>query len=783
MFSKNFYGAGKEYCTYDKHVNAPYLRRTFELDKIPETASLKITSSGFYELYINGEKITKCPLSPYITNPDSVLVYDTYDLIPYLKSGENCIGIILGNGLVNCLGGFIWDFEKAPYRAAPSAAFYFEAKNGDKTVLSFEADENIKTHPSPILFDDLRSGVIYDARLEIPDWCKPGFDDKDWTPAIKADTLRGEPVDFDTDKLSFSEILDAVSFEQGKEQEIQVSDHKRPMPPSVHVMENDKQGYVYDFGKNSAGVPIFKIKGKPGQMIALQFSEYFRGGVYSYENTNTFYPDGYTQRDYYICRGDGSEETFMPPFTYHGAQYCTVIGAEKEQLDIDTVKFCVIHSDFVSRGDFDCSDRIASELQKAVRRSDLANFVYFPTDCPHREKNGWTGDASMSAEQFTLNFGVEKSLKFWMRLIRQSQRIDGAIAGIVPTSGWGYAWGNGPIWDSVIVELPYQTYKYRGDISMFKENADMVLRYLHYAAKKRNTRGLCAFGLTDWVQPGYDSANPTTPQVVTDTFMLVNICRKAGIMFAAAGLKAESDYAYSLMNEYRNAAREYLVDLNTMTALGETQCAQSAAIYYEIFDKAEIPEAGRRLVEIVHRANDVFDCGMLGVRLVFNVLADLGYADLAYKMITRSDVRGYGIWIEKFGISTLPESFEDTIDGFTTSLDHHFLGDISDFFITKIAGIRVNPKLDDANYVEIRPNFVKTLDSACTHYDTVSGKVSVSWKRSPDGTVSVSVDKPCAVRVNLFLPKGFVCTTPGFYRGKSALLNFSGVTEAKEYAL
>ena len=779
MFSKNFFGAGKEYCTYDKHVNAPYLRRTFVLESIPETASLKITSSGFYELYVNGKKITKCPLSPYITNPDSVLVYDTYDLKPYLSVGKNCIGLILGNGLVNCIGGFIWDFEKAVYRAAPSAAFYFEAKNGNETVISFEADEKIKTHPSPILFDDLRSGVIYDARLEIPDWCQPEFDDKDWKTAVRADTLRGEPVDFDTDKLKCSEILDAVKFEEGREQEIKIPAAKRAMPPYKTVMENDKHGFVYDFGKNSSGIPIFKIKGEPGQMIALQFSEYFRDGEYSYENINRFYPDGYCQRDYYICRGDGKEEIFVPPFTYHGAQYCTVIGAKKEQLDIDSVKFCVLHSDFDARGDFECSDRIANELQKAVKRSDLANFVYFPTDCPHREKNGWTGDASMSAEQFLLNFGAEKSLKFWMKLIRRSQRIDGAIAGIVPTAGWGYSWGNGPIWDSVITELPYQAYKYRGDLSLFTENADTVIRYLHYLSKKRDGNGLVSFGLTDWVQPGYDSENPTTPQVVTDTFMAVNICRKSGIMFKDAGMSEESGYAYALMNSFRNAAREHLIDFNTMTAFGETQCAQSAAIFYEIFDKAEIPEAGRRLVEIVHGADDHFDCGMLGLRLVFNVLAELGYAELAYRMIVRTDAPSYGIWIDKFGISTLPESFHSTIDGYTTSLDHHFMGDISNFFITKIAGIRVNPKLDNEKYVEIRPNFISALDNASAHYDTVSGRVSVSWKRGQGGTISITVDKPTGVSVNLFLPKGYSCTTQNTYKGKSALLNFSGSIECR----
>ncbi len=778
MFSSSFYGAGGKYCTYDEHVSAPYIRRTFEFDEA-DSATLTLTSSGFYQLFVNGKEITKCPLSPYITNPDSVLIYDTYDLMPYLKKGKNCMGFILGNGYINSIGGFVWDFEKVPYRAAPSVAFHLEAKKADKTVMSLEADSSMKVHPSAILFDDFRSGVVYDANLEIPGWSEPGFDDSDWKNAVRAETPRGAKMPFDTDLVVINETLKAVSITEGREQELARPEAKRVCPPAKKLIENDDHGYVYDFGVNCTGIPTLKINGKPGQTIALQFSEFYKDGEYSYENILRFYPDGYCQRDYYTCKG--GLETYTFPFTYHGARYCTVIGIEKEQATEDLVTYNVIHSDVETRGDFECSNVLVNRLQEIIRRSDLSNFVYFPTDCPHREKNGWTGDASMSAEQFTLNFGVEKSLKQWMRLIRASQRIDGAICGIVPTGGWGYAWGNGPVWDSVITEIPYQTYKYRGDLSIFKENADMIMRYLHYISTKRDGRGLISLGLGDWVHPGYPSGRQPTPRTVTDTFMCVEICRKAQVMFKACGMKAQSAFAEALREEIRNSARKYLVDLPKSRCYSNTQCAQALAIFYDIFDDEQKPEAYKVLLKLIHDAEDHFDCGMLGVRVLFHVLAQFGDAELAYKLITRTDAPSYGIFIDGFDCTSLPESWHKTIDGYTTSLNHHFLGDISNFFISHIAGIWVNPNVDNANYVEVHPNFIEELDFAAAHYDTPEGRVEVKWERREGSRVHLRVIKPKNVRAAIILPDHYSFVDHPDYRGHNFIENICGEIDCVKY--
>ena len=149
----------------------------------------------------------------------------------------------------------------------------------------------------------------------------------------------------------------------------------------------------------------------------------------------------------------------MPRFTYHGFRYVLVRGITKEQATPELLTYVVFHSKLEERGGFQCSDEIVNRLQEATRRSDLSNFYYYPVDCCQREKNGWTADAALSAEHMLMNLTVGNSYKEWMRNIAKAQNDAGAIPGIIPTGGWGFAWGNGPAWDNIIVYLPFYTYQ------------------------------------------------------------------------------------------------------------------------------------------------------------------------------------------------------------------------------------------------------------------------------------------------------------------------------------
>ncbi len=723
MLSDSFICATQEYSTYTRAVPAPYFRKSFRLDSLPGTCRITVCGLGFYELFINGRDITKGLCAPYISNPDHLVYYDSYDLLPYLSAGKNTVGILLGNGMQNAPGGQIWDFDDAPFRGSPRVAFAIEWEDSDGTQHLLQADETVKTASSPYLFDDLRCGCVYDARLEQSDWNLPDFDDAAWQTAKMAERPRGEKKLCQADAIVHIQTKQAISVTKRRLAPYQP---RCDVPPTPNpFMLPQREGWVFDFGENVAGVPVLKVSGEAGQQLDLQFAERINEkGELDYSNME-FYPDGYAQRDIYILNGKG-EETFSPLFTYHGARYCCVLGLKEEQVKPDMLTFEVCTSACVSRGGFSCSDETANTLQHMTRNSDLANFYYFPTDCPHREKNGWTGDANASCEQMLLNFAVEDSCREWLNNIRAAQLTDGRIPAIVPTDKWGYKGCNGPAWDAALVELPYRIYRYRGEKAIVEENADAIFHYLNFLSSIRTQKGTVSFGLGDWCPVTTVKA----PVELTDTLISMDICRKAAFLFGEIQRPLQQNFARSLYDELRAAARKHLIDFSTLTAVGACQTSQAAALYYGAFEEEEKPKAFERLLDFVRETQEHIDFGLLGQRVLFRVLAQFGYAQTAFRMIVRRDYPSYGHLVE-LGLTALPENFL-TCGSEVHSLNHHFMGDISAFFFRHIAGIQINPHGKDCREVAVRPNFVEPLQFAQAHYDTVVGRVAVKWERQED---------------------------------------------------
>ena len=179
LFSDKFIYAAPEYNDLTKFVPAPYFRKSFEVENTGEPCSITIGCGGFYRIWINGTEITKGIIAPYISNLDHTVYFDKYDLTGYLVKGKNTLGFMLGNGMQNNPGGKTWKFHISRLRSAPRFAFSIEI--GESVI---EADESVRTAPSPLYFDDLRCGERYDARNEINGWNLPSFDDSDWNNAI-----------------------------------------------------------------------------------------------------------------------------------------------------------------------------------------------------------------------------------------------------------------------------------------------------------------------------------------------------------------------------------------------------------------------------------------------------------------------------------------------------------------------------------------------------------------------------------------------------------------------
>jgi alpha-L-rhamnosidase len=350
-----------------------------------------------------------------------------------------------------------------------------------------------------------------------------------------------------------------------------------------------------------------------------------------------------------------------------------------------------------------------------------------------------------------LKFNVEKNLSEWFTSIRNAQRYDGNIPGIIPTTGWGFDWGNGPLFDSVIFNVPYYMYLYLGDTDIIKDNAIMMMRYLDFISKKRDERGLICYGLGDWCPVNKNCDDYDVPLEFTDSAMTMDSARKAALMFRAAGLENQAEFAEGLYYEMRDAIRSNLIDFNTMTVEGASQTGQAIALAFGIFDPAERSEAYTRLLEAVSEYDEHIHTGILGGRYIFHVLRDFGDADLAYHMITRKDFPSYGYWMEQ-GATTLWEIFHKDVNYYSTN--HHFWGDVTSWFVKTALGIRVNPNEDNPNHIDIEPYFISDMDSASGHYDSLCGKLEVKWIREGEN-VRFTVICPEGITGKIKLPFGF----------------------------
>lgn len=704
---------GTKYNTIDAHVNAPLFKRVFDCDD-NRNAKLSITAVGLYRLFLNGKELNKSYFAPCMSNPDQIVFRDVYDVENELKEKDNVLCVLLGNGFANSNDFGIWMNETAPYRTAPK--FALSINSGERLIV--ETDERFLAIDSPITFDDFRCGERYDARLEIDD------------------------VLCDTNISGFCESV-IVEKPQGEIVLNNVQPIALGKPQKASSIKNVKDGWFFDFGVNDTGVCRLQLADAvEGQRIDLFFAEDIDADgnldcrSISFDKTN---PD-YNQHDVYICKG--GKQTYVPSFTWHGFRYCLVKGLNAEQVSADAVTFLSTHSALSQTCDFYCDNKVVNKLVKLTLRSDISNFVFYPYDCPHREKNGWTADAALSAEQMLFTFDAKDSLEQWLLQIRHAQRVNGELPGIIPTAGWGFDFGNGPAWDSVLVELPYQIYRFYGDKKVVLDNASAIEKYFSYAETKLNDDGLANFGLGDWVQTyTKNEGDFETPVEITDTLTLIDIAKKTVKMFECVNLSANgiSDFAQRLLKSFR---AKYIVN-GKLTV--KTQTALAMALQTGVFLQNEASDTYGDLLNLIHGQGDHFRVGVVGYKYLFDTLATHGDADLCFKLITQKSFPSYGYWVEQHA-TTLWESFEEyriengkrvRVDGASRipSFNHHFWGGVLAWFYKNIGWLNVV----DSNEISIKPTFIDGVNAARIKYKREGTEASISWRRD-EKTANLVVD-------------------------------------------
>lgn len=687
---------------HDKdYPSAPMLRKSFTTQEKIQQARLYVSAAAYYKMTLNDQPVTSSHLNPGFTHYDKRNLYNTYDVTSLLHTGENVLSAVLGNGFYNEAAPVAtWSYEQARWRNRPRmiCEMHISYTNGEEQIIT--SDSSWKTATGPYAQNNIYSGDTYDARLAIAGWNKPGFDDSKWTNAIQVDA---------PSPLLISQNMPAIATEQ--------------FISPVNMRSFGDTVYVYDFGVNMSGVCTLSINGEKGTKVDLQHGELLKdNGRLEMRNLDIYYkplPGLAFQTDTYIL--DGEQGTFTPDFTYHGFQYVEVRSDRPVKLTKESLTAQFIHTAVPPVGNFSCSNELLNKIWKAANQSYLSNLMSIPTDCPQREKNGWTADAHITMDLGLLNFDGITFYEKWLDDMVDNQNEEGRISGIIPSSGWGYDDWIGPVWDAAMFIVPMSIYHYYGDTRSIEKIWPVCVKYLDYLAGREDTEGTVTYGIGDWVfyQTQTPTAFTTTCYYYLDHLYMAKFAELIGKDGNRYAKKAEELKA--LINQ------KYFDQSKAIYANG-SQAAQGVALYLGIVPKEYEQQVADNLSMMIKANNNLLDFGVLGSKTVLRMLSKHGYADLAYQMAAQEEAPSWGNWIKQ-GFTTLGETWILSPEFRDASVNHMFLGDVNAWMYNVLAGINYDEQEPGFKHILIQPHFVKGLDWVKAEYKSVNGIIRSEWER------------------------------------------------------
>ncbi len=712
---------------------AHYLRKTFKIEKDVKEAYLSICGLGYFESFINGKKTGDDLLSPAFTRYDAESFYMQYDVADKLKKGENAIGVSLGNGFYNCFTkDRMWNTTEATWRNWAKMLCELKITYTDGTVETIVSNTSWKASFGPITMTGIRNGEFYDARLELGDWTEADYDDSGWDKVKINKSPGGLLVAQEMEPIRVYQKFSAIK------------------------KWKTKNGWAFDIGQNIAGFGEYIIRGAAGTEAVFKYSDMLtEDGELDFFALTSFIQSGEFQTDKYIKKSD-EPEAWNPSFVYHGFQYIEVSGVTEEPLlsDVTGVAIC---SDVGDIGTFSCSDDFLNKLQHLCRWSTLSNIHSFPTDDPHREKNGWTGDTMLSSEQMLTNFGMRAFLTKWSRDMRISQRPAGQIPCVVPSTGWGYYGLMGPDWSSALLMIPWNIYVYNGDYEILRQNYEAIKKNVDFMETMTDDYTL-RYGTGDWCAPfigpaiGKNMGSYKCPVEVTDTAFFYNAAKKTALLAEMFGEEEDRVYYGDLADTIRGVFREKFFDKEAFSVKGDCQTATATMLYFGLYDD-EAERAGllKKLLDQIKEKDDHLDFGVLGNKFVMHTLGSMGEGNVGHTMIAQRTFPGVGEWIAR-GATTLWECWNGG-----GSHNHHMFSDLSSFLYKYVGGISPDEKEPGFVHTILRPAVDCGMESAKAVHESMHGEVLCDWAKK-DGKLTLSIKVPFGCHATLHLPKKYAET-------------------------
>ena len=379
-------------------------------------------------------------------------------------------------------------------------------------------------------------------------------------------------------------------------------------------------------------------------------------------------------------------------------------------------------------------------LQRNTVQSYLSNFTGIPTDCPHREKNGWTGDAQLAMETGLWNFKAEKACTHFLELFADTQRPSGQLPGIAPSGGWGFNWGSGPAWDILLFEYPWQMYLFCGNTENIRRFYGNMQSYIEYC-NGMSENDLIRFGLGDWCH--HTRSAIVTTELTSTAYYYYAVTRM--VEFAnILGKKSDAKQYAELAKKIRTAFNKKFCHKDGTYASGEWT-ALAAALYFDLAEEKNRKKIAEKLVKMVRANGHKVNFGILGANYVPRVLSDFGYADDAYKLITQPEYPGWGWWVVQ-GATSLWEMWNGS-----SSQNHIMFGDISAWMYQYPAGVTPLKEAPGFKKFQIKPEFIKDLSFVRMCHESPYGVIRSEWKRNKNKIVC-EFEIPAKASADIILP-------------------------------
>ncbi|WP_375424032.1 glycoside hydrolase family 78 protein [uncultured Friedmanniella sp.] len=742
---------------------APLLRGEFAVATPVASARLRVTACGIYEAFLNGVRVGDDELTPGFTSYDTRLQVQTYDVTELLRPGRNVLGAILADGWYRGQIGITRAADQWGTRTGLLARLVLTHADGTETVVGTGPDW--RTSPGHVVAADLIAGERWDLRLLPRGWSEPGFDASGW-PLV-------EPRTGDLFRLVVSPAPPVRRIEE--------------LTP-VSITRLDAHRQVVDLGQNINGWVRLSRLGPAGTTVRLVHGEWLDadGDVTTghLRPAVPFLPEPLPagQVDEVTSAGVPGD-VFEPRRTTHGFRYVRVEGHPDDLTPTD-VTGVVVHTDLRRTGWFACSDQRLNALHEAAVWSFRGNACDLPTDCPHRERAGWTGDWQLFVPTAAFLYDVAGFSTKWLRDVAADQWPDGTIANISPTApsegrDSPIAFLNGSAgWEDAVAVVPWELYRAYGDTEILAELWPAMVRWLarveRVAREGRHPGRVAArpeaapherylrdtgFSWGEWLVPGEDLSDfgafvaADQGDVATAWF-----ARSAGLLARIAAVLGRTDEAPrydDLAARVRDAwCAEYVDAEGRLTP--DTQANHVRALAFDLVPDAVRPAVAARLVALVRAAGTHVGTGFLSTPYLLPVLADSGHLDVAYALL-RSDSEPSWLTMLDRGATTLWERWDGvSADGVPSeSLNHYSRGAVISFLHRYAAGIELLDGEPAYRRFRVRPRPGGGLTWVEAAHDSPYGRIEVRWRL--DGAVfELSLTVPAGSSAEVVLPDGSI---------------------------